>query len=49
MALTTNAELETAIQNWLDDTGVSGRAAEFVVMGEAMIHRRLRVRCEPSR
>lgn len=44
MALTTNAELVTAVQNWLDDTTLSARAPEFINLGEAWIWRKFRTR-----
>jgi len=44
MAITTYAELQTAIQNWFDDTSLSARAPEFITLGEAWIWRNFRVR-----
>ena len=44
MAITTHAELETAIQNWFDDTSLSARTAEFITLGESWIWRNFRVR-----
>lgn len=42
MAITTNAELETAIGNWLDRTDLSSRIPEFVVLAEARFNRVVR-------
>ena len=44
MAITTYSELQTAIQNWFDDTSLSTRAPEFITLGEAWIWRNFRVR-----
>jgi hypothetical protein len=44
MALATNADLEAAVANWLDDTGLSARIPEFIRLGEAMIWRKVRNR-----
>lgn len=46
MALTTYSELQTAVQNWLDDTNTlpAARVQEFIALAEADINRRLRVR-----
>lgn len=42
MAITTNAELETAVANWLDRTDLTSRIPEFVVLAEARFNRALR-------
>ena len=44
MSITTYAELQTAVDNWLDRTDLSGRVTEFIALAEARIGRRLRVR-----
>ena len=48
MAIGTYTELQTALQNWLDDTAgaqiPAARCAEFIALAEADINRRLRVR-----
>lgn len=44
MALTTYAELQTALANWLDRTDLTSRAPEFITLAEAKLNRDLRVR-----
>ena len=44
MTITTNAELTTAVENWIGDTTIAARVAEFISLGEATIHRRIRNR-----
>lgn len=46
MAITSYSELQTAVQNWLDDTNTlpAARCQEFIALAEADINRRLRVR-----
>jgi hypothetical protein len=44
MAITTYAELQAAIGNWLDHSLFSARAPEFIALFEAAANRRLRVR-----
>jgi hypothetical protein len=48
MAISTYSELQTAVQNWLDDTGanvlLAARVQEFIALAEADISRRLRTR-----
>ena len=44
MAITTYAELQTAIGNWLDHSLFSARSPEFIALFEAGANRRLRVR-----
>lgn len=39
MAISTFAELSTAVQNWLDDTSLSARVPEFITLAEARINR----------
>ena len=41
MAISTYAELQTAIQNWLDDTSLSSRVTEFITLAESRINRDL--------
>lgn len=43
MAITTYAELQTAIANWLDDSGLTARIPEFIAIAEADINRRVRI------
>ena len=44
MAITTYAELQTAVANWLDRSDLTSRIPEFIALFEARINRRLRVR-----
>ena len=44
MSITTNAELLTAVTNWLDRTDLSARIPEFIVLFESMLNRRLEAR-----
>ena len=44
MTITTNAELVSAVENWIGDTTIAARVAEFISLGEATIHRRVRNR-----
>lgn len=44
MAITTYAELQTAIGNWLDDTSLSARVIEAIALLESNINRKLAVR-----
>jgi hypothetical protein len=44
MAISTYAELLTAIANWTDRSDLSSRASEFVSICEAKVNRKLRVR-----
>ena len=44
MAITTYAELQTAIGNWLDHSLFTARVPEFIALFEACANRRLRVR-----
>jgi hypothetical protein len=46
MAISTYAELQTAVQNWLDNTNTlpAARVEEFIALAEADINRRLRTR-----
>src|SRR5215467_336640 len=44
MSITTYAELQTAIGNWLDHSLFTARIPEFIALFEAAANRRLRVR-----
>jgi hypothetical protein len=44
MAITTYAELKTAIENWLDHTLFTARIPEFIALFEACANRKLRAR-----
>jgi hypothetical protein len=44
MSITSYAELQTAITNWLDRTDLSSRIPEFIALFEAKLNRRLRER-----
>jgi hypothetical protein len=44
MSITTYAELQTAIGNWLDHSLFTARVPEFIALFEACANRRLRVR-----
>ena len=44
MAITTYAELRTAVENWLDHTLFTARVPEFIALAEATFNRRLRTR-----
>ena len=44
MAISTYAELQTAVSNWLDRSDLSARAPEFITLAESRIARKLRVR-----
>jgi hypothetical protein len=44
MSITTYAELQTAIGNWLDHSLFTARVPEFIALFEAAANRRLRVR-----
>lgn len=47
--ISTYAELQTAIANWLKRGNLSSRIPEFISLAEATINRRLRVRAMESR
>lgn len=42
MAITTNAELEAAVANWLDRTDLTDRIPEFITLAEARFNRVIR-------
>jgi hypothetical protein len=44
MAITTYAELQSAVSNWLARSYDSARVQEFIALGEAELNRRLRIR-----
>jgi hypothetical protein len=44
MAITTYAQLQTAIESWLDRTDLTSTIPDFITMFEAVANRRLRVR-----
>jgi len=44
MSITSYAELQTAVQTWLDRSDLSANAADFIMLFESMANRRLRVR-----
>ena len=49
MAISTYAELQTAVSNWLDRSDLSSRIPEFIVIGEARIGREVRSRLQEQR
>lgn len=42
MSISTYAELQTAVDNWMHRTDLSARVPEFIQMGEAVLNRKLR-------
>jgi len=44
MAISTYAELQTAVSNWLDRSDLSSRVPEFIALAEGRIARKLRIR-----
>ncbi len=44
MSITTYAELQTAVQNWMDRADFSSRVPEFIALAEAHFNRKLRCR-----
>jgi hypothetical protein len=44
MAITTYAELQTAVQTWLDRTDIAASAPDFITLAESFFQRNLRVR-----
>jgi len=44
MAITTFAELQAAVSNWLDRSDLSARVPEFIALAEGRIARKLRIR-----
>lgn len=44
MAISTYAELQTAMTNWLHRSDLTARIPEFIAMGEAHLNRKLRVK-----
>jgi hypothetical protein len=49
MAISTFAELKTAIDNWLARTDMADRAAEFIALAEARMNRELETRSQETR
>ena len=49
MAISTYAELQTAVANWLDRDDLSDRIPEFIALAEARINRVLRIRLMESK
>jgi len=43
MAISTYAELQTSVANWLDRDDLTDRIPEFIVLAEAKMNRRLRI------
>lgn len=43
MAISTYAELQTAVANWLDRTDLTARIPEFIALSEAKMNRQLRL------
>lgn len=41
MSIATYSELQTAVQNWLDDTSISSFVPDFITLGESRINRDL--------
>ncbi len=44
MTISTYAELQTAVQNWMDRSDFSSRVPEFIALAEAFFNRKLRCR-----
>lgn len=44
MAISTYAELQTAVSNWLDRSDLTNRIPEFIALAESRIARKLRIR-----
>jgi hypothetical protein len=44
MAISTYAELQTAVSNWLDRSDLTSRIPEFITLAEGRIARKLRIR-----
>ena len=49
MAISTFAELKTAIDNWLARTDMADRAAEYIALAEARMNRELETRSQETR
>ncbi len=49
MAITTYAELQTAVDNWLARTDLAGRSPEFIALAEARMNRELETRSQEKR
>lgn len=48
MAISTYAELQTAVSNWLARSDLTSRIPEFISLAEARINRKLRIRQQES-
>ena len=44
MAISTYAELQTAVTDWMARSDLSGNAADFITLGEARLNRKLPLR-----
>ena len=44
MAISTKAELHTAVANWLNRSDLTDRIPEFIALAEAQLNRNLRTR-----
>lgn len=49
MAISTYAELQTAVDNWLARTDLSGRSPEFITLAEARMNRELETQSQEKR
>jgi len=49
MAISTYAELQTAVDNWLARTDLSGRSPEFITLAEARMNRELETQAQEKR
>ena len=49
MAITTYAELQTALDNWLARTDLQSRTPEFITLAEARMNRELETRSQEKR
>ncbi len=49
MAITTYAELQTAVDNWLARTDLAGRSPEFIALAEARMSRELETQSQEKR
>jgi hypothetical protein len=49
MAISTYAELQTAVSNWLDRSDLGSRVPEFIALAEDTINKRLRIRAMEQR
>ena len=49
MAISTYAELQTALENWVDRSDLSSRIPEFIALCEDTLNKRLRIRAMETR